>query len=480
VILKRNTNTQPILVQQRRADLASGPKVVKESTSEVSLPTKEAGIVPRERKPAKAIASEAEEYQQRIRGVRDQKDSDYARLVEMKKAMELAEEIVAQEREARRERRREVLRREENKATAKEEHPSDSKSDDYVRDDGASARFRARRKEKERDTETSESVPERDKRSVSVANADIQPKAPKNELVILPKIQTSTPTDSNAVSPVIPVSRGSSSESASDVAQEQRDSSAVSSDDESEEASEECEVHLEGALSSAMNVVKNLLLRELLEYTLPDATDAVDGPGASTSGGTGSSASSSLASSSSRNSQTPQRSKRSRGDGRDPGDGDGDNSDDEDRPKKKGGRGLGDRFPQRRLKCPFYQRQPEKYTKAACRGTGFADMAKLKDHIKRVHTQPLRCPRCWLEMDSDDAYQEHLQQEVFCQKGPEPQEDRIRPQLLKRLDFKKAPYSNAKNVKEKWKMLFSVLFPSDSTIPSPCKSKLSTNDQAKS
>jgi hypothetical protein len=222
--------------------------------------------------------------------------------------------------------------------------------------------------------------------------------------------------------------------------------------------------------------VKHLLLRELLDHNLLDATDGFGGTNTFASGGTGSSTSRSFASSSV-SSQTPAKGKRSRGDGRNPsggdgdGDGDGDHSDDEDdgRPKKKGGRGFPDRFPQRRLKCPFYQRHPDKYTKAACRGSGFVDMAKLKDHIKRVHTQPLRCSRCWLEMESDDAYSEHLQQESICRKATEPLEDRIRPQLLKRLEFKKAPYSNAHNVGEKWKMLYKVLFPSDDIVPSPCK-----------
>ncbi|KAL5114753.1 hypothetical protein ACEQ8H_007370 [Pleosporales sp. CAS-2024a] len=160
--------------------------------------------------------------------------------------------------------------------------------------------------------------------------------------------------------------------------------------------------------------------------------------------------------------------KRSRGGGRDPRGGGRDNfDDDDDRPKKKGGRNFPDRFPQHRLKCPFYQRHPDKYTKAACRGLGFVDMAKLKDHIKQVHTQPLRCSRCWLEMESDEAYSEHVQQESICAKAPEPVDDRIRPQSLKNLDFKKAPYSNASNAEEKWKMMFKVLFPGDSTVPSP-------------
>lgn len=245
----------------------------------------------------------------------------------------------------------------------------------------------------------------------------------------------------------------------------------VESDAQSSEASEQYEVHVDDAVNSAMNVVKNLLLRELFDHALPNATDASDGTTGSSSASTGSSSSGSFALSS-LPPHIPSKAKRTRENGRNPGDGDGDgdNSDDEDdRPKKKGGRGSPDRFPQRRLKCPFYQRNPKKYTKAACKGSGFVDMAKLKDHIKRVHTQPLRCSRCWLEMESDEAYSEHLQQESICKKAIEPSDDRIRPQLLKRLDFKKAPYSNARNIDEKWKMLFRVLFPSDSSIPSPCK-----------
>ena len=64
---------------------------------------------------------------------------------------------------------------------------------------------------------------------------------------------------------------------------------------------------------------------------------------------------------------------------------------------------------------------------------------------------------------------EHLQREIICKKRPEPLDDRIRPQVLKNLDFKKAPYAHAKNTEEKWKILYSVLFPNENNIPSPCK-----------
>jgi hypothetical protein len=312
-------------------------------------------------------------------------------------------------------------------------------------------------------------------KSVATHHQDNQQmsKDPEHELVLLPKAPPSSAPHESALDCPGSIFISSASEDSRFSTDESVELSSAESANESDEASDECEVHVQDALNSAMNVVRNLLLRELLDHTLPEAADGLPAASTSTPGSVGSSASSILASSSV-NSQTHQRSKRSREGGRDPGDGNGENSDDEDRPKKKAGGGLPDRLPHRRLKCPFYQRQPDRYNKAACRGSGFVDMAKLKDHIKRVHTQPLRCSRCWVEMECEEAYSDHLQQENICDRRPEPQDDRIRPQLLKRLDFKKVPYSNARNVEEKWRILFKVLFPEDSNTPSPCKSILPT------
>jgi hypothetical protein len=244
--------------------------------------------------------------------------------------------------------------------------------------------------------------------------------------------------------------------------------------DESEEAREQCRVSMKTTLNTAMNVVKDFILHPLLQYALVKVADAVsentDAVQVSTPSGSdshGSRSASSFPSSDLSASQASQRQKRKRDNRADPDDVDGSESDDDDRPKKRVGGGLPERAPQRRLKCPFYQRQPDMHTRAACRGEGFTDIAKLKDHIKRVHTQPLRCPRCWLEMKSDDANSEHIRQDERCEIRPEPQEDRIRPQLLKKLNFKKAPYSNARSVEEKWKMMFKILFPKDEIIPSP-------------
>ncbi|KAF2183096.1 hypothetical protein K469DRAFT_751693 [Zopfia rhizophila CBS 207.26] len=224
----------------------------------------------------------------------------------------------------------------------------------------------------------------------------------------------------------------------------------------------------EGLLSAAILRVKTLVLHDLLEYTIPEFTDALECSGTSNTQPGQSRNQIGITSSSQQTSEQPRRQKRSRGNGRDPGDGSDESGDDEDkRPSKRNDRGPPDGLPRRRLKCPFYQRQPEKYARAACRGEGFADMAKLKDHIKRVHTQPLRCYRCWREVESDEALVRHLQRNPACETLPEPPDDRISPRMLKRLDFKKAPYANARDTEQKWKILYSTLFPNDRDVPSP-------------
>ena len=51
---------------------------------------------------------------------------------------------------------------------------------------------------------------------------------------------------------------------------------------------------------------------------------------------------------------------------------------DDGRKKRKLGADGDDAQSRRRLKCPFFLGQPDKYTRGSCRGTGFTDMGKLK------------------------------------------------------------------------------------------------------
>ncbi|KAJ4356233.1 uncharacterized protein N0V89_004263 [Didymosphaeria variabile] len=235
------------------------------------------------------------------------------------------------------------------------------------------------------------------------------------------------------------------------------------------EYSSYCEVNTQDALNLVEKVVKGILLSRLLDHALPEVRDAT-GEFYASSGGPNTCTTTVVSSlSSSKNGIRNMAGKRARKDGKDPGDGGGDDSDDgnDDRPKKKA---SSDRFPQQRLKCPFHQRQPERYTKAACRGEGFAGMGKLKDHLKRVHMHPLRCLRCHVEM-SEEELEDHLDRDDICARLPAPQDDRIAPQKLWRLDFKKAPFVNARSTEEKWKIMYKMLFPADSEadVPSPCQ-----------
>jgi hypothetical protein len=244
-------------------------------------------------------------------------------------------------------------------------------------------------------------------------------------------------------------------------------SSHEGSEDESDTSSTfHRNVGIQNALDSALHVVKGLMLQKLIGHALSEATDAPGNHGDSGRGPGATNESSSLqfASNTARNSGG----KRARGGGRDPDDEGDDTSDEDDnsRPKKKG---ASHKIPQQRLKCPFYQRQPEKYTRAACRGPGFAEMAKLKDHLKRVHTHPWRCRRCHVEM-SEEEEAAHLEMVNACAIRSAPLDDRIAPQTLQKLDFKKAPFVNARSTEEKWKRLYMMLFPADSEAetPSPC------------
>jgi hypothetical protein len=226
------------------------------------------------------------------------------------------------------------------------------------------------------------------------------------------------------------------------------------------------DVGIQNALDSALNVVKGLMVQKLVGHALSEASDGTGSYGDSSRGPGVANEITSLQSAD--NAIRNNGGKRARGGGRDPDDegGDASDEDDDDQPKKKG---PSNKTPQRRLKCPFYQRQPEKYTRAACRGEGFADMAKLKDHLKRVHTHPWRCRRCHVAM-SEDELEVHEIQSDACAISPAPLDDRIAPQTLRKLEFKRAPFVNARSTEEKWKRMYKMLFPADSEadIPSPC------------
>ncbi|KAF2106188.1 hypothetical protein BDV96DRAFT_337079 [Lophiotrema nucula] len=153
-------------------------------------------------------------------------------------------------------------------------------------------------------------------------------------------------------------------------------------------------------------------------------------------------------------------------------DDDDDDSEDDDRRRNKKGKGPEGKGSHLGLRCPFYLRDPEKYSKiqACSNGKGFADMARLRHHLKRDHTQPLRCPRCREEMKSLQDCDDHLRQTVLCDNRPQPIDDRLTAVQWDAISSRRGSMRSLQTLEEKWKALYQMIFPGESRIPSPCES----------
>lgn len=64
---------------------------------------------------------------------------------------------------------------------------------------------------------------------------------------------------------------------------------------------------------------------------------------------------------------------------------------------------------------------------------------------------------------------EHLQRNPACVTSMGPPDDRVSLSKLDKLKFTSGVFAGAKNVEEKWTLLYKKLFPKETFIPSPCK-----------
>ncbi|KAF2440312.1 hypothetical protein P171DRAFT_489033 [Karstenula rhodostoma CBS 690.94] len=234
----------------------------------------------------------------------------------------------------------------------------------------------------------------------------------------------------------------------------------------------------EELLDSMASMMKKAAVDKLLEFILADRVDLSE-PGDGLESSTNSS---SVENSNSGSSPSPIKTtysntsgqKRHHSRSNDDGDSNGNNNGNGETPSEDetGDHGRGrkrGRVPEKRprLKCPFYQRDPDRYTRASCRGIGFQDLAKLKDYLKRVHIQALRRPWCREEMSSSDACDQHLQRDDICAKHPHVIDERTSAELWKKLEFKKPPFSMHDSIEAKWRLMDKALFPDDREILSP-------------
>ncbi|KAF2738685.1 hypothetical protein EJ04DRAFT_509259 [Polyplosphaeria fusca] len=113
----------------------------------------------------------------------------------------------------------------------------------------------------------------------------------------------------------------------------------------------------------------------------------------------------------------------------------------------------------RLLACPFAKKDPLRHRK--CFKYVLQDIARLKQHLMRVHRIPVHCARCSKIFSTEDERDSHLRQLPECPIEPPRRWDGIsesqKRQLGKRVSIKKTKEEN-------WYFIFKTLFP-DTTLP---------------
>ncbi|CAN9219141.1 unnamed protein product [Alternaria alternata] len=100
------------------------------------------------------------------------------------------------------------------------------------------------------------------------------------------------------------------------------------------------------------------------------------------------------------------------------------------------GGGSGD---ESRVVCPFHKYDPKTYRMSSCKGKGFNELAKMKDHFKQIHGS---------SQEVHDAD----------------------------LNFKKKEYSSLDTIGAKWRLVYKRLFPYVASIPSPYANEQEDSD----
>ncbi|KAL8950566.1 MAG: hypothetical protein Q9222_003400 [Ikaeria aurantiellina] len=114
--------------------------------------------------------------------------------------------------------------------------------------------------------------------------------------------------------------------------------------------------------------------------------------------------------------------------------------------------------------CPFHKYDRHKYScnsvngskYRSCVGPGFLTIARLKQHLKRVHSAPQQCTRCWLIVTDLQALTNHANEEVRCERR-DPRPEGISTEKMTLITSKWGAT---------WDQIYSILFPG-APLPSP-------------
>ncbi|ORX94288.1 hypothetical protein BCR34DRAFT_225845 [Clohesyomyces aquaticus] len=127
-----------------------------------------------------------------------------------------------------------------------------------------------------------------------------------------------------------------------------------------------------------------------------------------------------------------------------------------------------------RLACPFFKKDPASHMRGSCSGPGWDSVHRVKEHIYRAHSLPLRCPRCSEDVHDHQGLIEHLKKVDQCEPNNEPMasssvnrnDNGISQDQIERL---RKLSQRGRTQCEKWRGVYKFLFQveDDSDIPSP-------------
>jgi hypothetical protein len=92
----------------------------------------------------------------------------------------------------------------------------------------------------------------------------------------------------------------------------------------------------------------------------------------------------------------------------------------------------------------------------------------FRDHLKRRHKLPIQCERCWEPQANQDDLINHRRAPESCPLVAENPEEGMSITQVSAVDASRR-FSSAQSEREKWYVIWTILFPGEEPPVSPCK-----------
>ncbi|KAF2635690.1 hypothetical protein P280DRAFT_169285 [Massarina eburnea CBS 473.64] len=140
------------------------------------------------------------------------------------------------------------------------------------------------------------------------------------------------------------------------------------------------------------------------------------------------------------------------------------------RPRRDGNSTGNDVNPSKRFACPYFKHNPQRYhDQGPCAGPGFASIARVKEHLYRCDLFLFRCEDCFQYFEDEKILQKHSCSLVGNPVRQEDLMDGLDRNQLQQVKARGRMFGAKKNEEEKWKIIYTIIFPESHTnlLPSP-------------